>query len=139
MAITGRLGADCHWCRDRLALVAAALAMALLAGCATPEGGRGSVDARPRHDARADARSIVFEQPALRSGQDDTREGAAHTGLEWYDYRNDAQLTTTAGYESPIVEVEVTRSHDRHVESSGRVRRHSTHTRHRYRYRRTIR
>ncbi len=75
--------------------------------------------------------SLVLGRPA---------EAAQSAGtLAWYDYRNDARLTTYAGFESPVYERSVTITYDRQHSSHGRVHDHTSITTYQGSVRETVR
>lgn len=62
-------------------------------------------------------RSLVFAAPVVAASV----AQAQAQGIPWYDYRNDAQLTTYAGYQTPTYESSATYTYDRQSFSGGRA------------------
>ncbi len=93
--------------------------LAGLAGCETQPrpAWRSLPDTRPAA-TQHQGESLVMGSPRLRA--------TLAQPLAWYDYRNDARLTTFAGYESPTFEQTVTYTYDRQHSSNGRVYNHTS-------------
>lgn len=66
-------------------------------------------------------RSLVFDSPRLArlSGHGEEQRQAGE--LPWYSYRNDARLSTPAGYQSPTFEQAANFTSDHQFSSNGRV------------------
>lgn len=98
---------------NRISLTASALALTILASVTGCESHPKTVE------AHAGGRSMVFDSPRLRQLNQGVEAAEAQP---WYASRNDARLTTNAGYMTPTYEAEGTYTYDRQYTNGGHVR-----------------
>ncbi|MEX0775596.1 MAG: hypothetical protein WD042_07755 [Phycisphaeraceae bacterium] len=99
-----------------IALVALIALAGVLVGCQSAPQWQPSRDRAPQPDVPGRQTALVLEH-----GRDISNALSPPGTLAWYDVRNDAVLTTYAGYRGPVADTTVTFTHDHQSSSGGRV------------------
>ncbi len=128
-------GIEHRWFRIGLVLLAALAAM----GCQASPWAQDEPALSDSVWGSGRSRSLVFDSSALRGLRDASRKHSDVTGPPWYASRNDARLTTFAGFRGSTFDRLVNITYDRQTLSGGHLRDHYHNTTYRQTVSQTVR